>query len=311
MSTEEGIYVSLDELLSLQEHARYIADSLSAVTRNMLQGNRPSKMHGRGGAFDQIRNYLAGDDVRNIDWNVTARMGKPFVRVFNEERETPLLILADQSANMFFATRKQMKSVVAARVAAYLLWMSHSRRRPCGGVVFGDDDHALFRPKGDRTHLYGMLDRMVRYNRQLSKESLGRSRGEQFAAALAQLNRIAPKDAYVILISDFTLINEACWQLIERLRLRTNLIATPIHDGLIADLPSEGQFLARYANLEAELDFSSYASRKKISRSTQDRIDRLNHRLAELGIPVLLFSTYQDVERQLASGLFVEGGQNA
>jgi uncharacterized protein (DUF58 family) len=310
MESQQGVYVSFEELMSLQERSRHIATSLSAVTKNMLQGNRPSKVNGRGGAFDKIRLYMAGDDVRNIDWNVTARLRKPYVRVFNEERETPLLLLVDQSSDMFFATRRQMKSVVAAKIAAYLLWMAHTGKRPCGGIIYGDDDHRVFRPHANTSSLYQLIEQVVQFNHKLSKQSQVSDRSFSLADGLRHLNHIVPKEAVVILISDFMQVDEACWQLIQRLSLRANVIATPICDGVIDDIPQEGHFLARYTNLEAELDFSSPASRQTISRQSQARVKQVTKQLGENGIPAHVFSTYKDVEEQLLSGLYISGGSD-
>lgn len=315
MATDKGITVSLDELLALQEPARYISDALSSHTRSMLQGNRPSKMHGRGGAFEQIRHYLAGDDVRSIDWKVTARVGKPFVRVFTEERERPLLVLVDQSADMFFATRNQLKSVAAARIAAFLLWMSFNNKRPCGAVLFNEQSQTAQRPRANKGHLHGLLTELEGYNRALpavtvSGQDTGLQAQNALLAGLQQLNRILTRDAMVVLISDFQQVNDGCWELIERLSQRANLIATPVYDGIADDLPDNGQFLASYTGLEAELDFSSQRSREAISTGIQNRLQALSLRFAELGIPSLGFSTFRDVEAQLLSGLFIDGGQD-
>ena len=307
MNTQPGIYVSIDELLGLQEQSRHIADNLSSMTKSMLQGNRPSKMHGRGGAFDQIRNYLAGDDVRNIDWNVTARTGKPYIRVFNEEHERPLIVLVDQSANMFFGTKKQLKSVVAAQIAAYISWMAFNHKRPCGAVIFGDDDCVAYRPKSNQLNLHGILQQVVDFNQQL-KNTTQPSAENSFVTGLKRLNQIVAKDAFVLLISDFTQVNEECWQLIEKLSFRTNVIATPIYDGVVEQLPQDGQFLARYAGIEAELDFSVSRSRQHIEQNALARVEQVKHKLSQYGVPSLLFSTYQDVEQQLVSGLFINGG---
>ncbi|WP_295890617.1 DUF58 domain-containing protein [uncultured Vibrio sp.] len=307
MKTKSDIYVDLDELLKLQHRARHIGSSISSVTQNMLQGNRPSKVHGRGGAFDQIRDYIAGDDVRNIDWNVTARMGKPSVRVFNEERETPVLLLIDQSSSLFFATKKQMKSVVSAKVAAYLLWMAFNHKRPCGGVIVDDETTSLFRPRTHQSHVHHFLCQLVESNQRLSNISRP-NHSHGFVEGLRQLNRIVSKDSIVVLISDFVGMNNESWSLIEQLRIKTNLVATPIYDGVIKDLPNEGQFLARYTDIQAELDFSTSMSRDQVVKGSQGRLQDLIQKFSELAIPVLRFSTYQSVEEQLISGLYIDGG---
>ena len=97
----------------------------------MLHGRHASRLRGRGHNFEELRGYVSGDDIRNVDWKATARSGEPHIRVYIEERDRPVLLLIDQRHNMFFGTRRAMKSVVAAEAAALAAWRGRPDWRHC------------------------------------------------------------------------------------------------------------------------------------------------------------------------------------
>src|SRR5262244_1092794 len=117
-----GAYVELDALMALQFHANGFTLRHSQPVHSLLFGRRASHVRGRGLDFEELRGYVAGDDVRSIDWKVTARARKPYVRVYSEERDRPSMLVVDQRINMFFGSRRSMKSVVAAEIAALASW---------------------------------------------------------------------------------------------------------------------------------------------------------------------------------------------
>ena len=118
-----GVYVTLDELMRLQHRTRGAFSFLPRQpVHSLLAGRHASRIRGRGLNFEELRGYLPGDDIRTIDWKVTARTRKPYVRVFTEERDRPALLVVDQRLSMFFGTKKNMKSVTAAELAAAGAW---------------------------------------------------------------------------------------------------------------------------------------------------------------------------------------------
>ena len=121
-NTTQGVYTNMQELMKL----RYKASGYSFLPRqpvhSLLTGRHASRLRGRGMDFEEIRRYLPGDDIRKIDWKVTARTKKPHTRVYTEERERPVLLVVDQRMSMFFGTRVNMKSVTAAHIAALAAW---------------------------------------------------------------------------------------------------------------------------------------------------------------------------------------------
>ena len=112
--SEPGVYVELDQLVRLQYRASGFSFLPRQPVHSLLAGRRGSRLRGRGLDFEEIRGYLPGDDIRTMDWRVTARTRKPHVRVYTEERDRPVLLVVDQRLGMFFGSRRAMKSVVAA-----------------------------------------------------------------------------------------------------------------------------------------------------------------------------------------------------
>src|ERR1700745_2834124 len=127
-----GVYVSLDDLLALEYRGRQISFLPPQPVHSLLSGRFASRMRGRGLNFEEIRDYRSGDDVRSIDWKVTARLQKPHVRVFNEERDRQALLVVDQRLSMFFGSRLAMKSVTAAQGGAVGGGGVLARRGPAG-----------------------------------------------------------------------------------------------------------------------------------------------------------------------------------
>ena len=145
-----GVYVSLDDLLALEYHGRKVSFLPHQPVHSLLSGRFASRMRGRGLNFEEIRDYRPGDDVRSIDWKVTARLQKPHIRVFNEERDRQTLLVVDQRLSMFFGSRRSMKSVTAAEAAAIGAWRVLGAGDRVGAIVFDDRELTEFRPRRSR-----------------------------------------------------------------------------------------------------------------------------------------------------------------
>ena len=134
----------------------------------MLAGRRASRLRGRGMLFEELRDYHPGDDVRRIDWRVTARTGRPHTRVYAEERERPVLLVVDQRLGMFFGTQLQMKSVTAAELAAQMAWQVLDAGDRVGALIFGDDTLNEIDPQRSRRTVLRILNQLVQFNQHLS-----------------------------------------------------------------------------------------------------------------------------------------------
>jgi uncharacterized protein (DUF58 family) len=147
---DAGVYVDLEHLIALEQKGRKVSLLPRQPVHSLLSGRYASRMRGRGLNFEEIRDYRTGDDVRSIDWKVTARLQSPHVRVFNEERDRQGLLVVDQRLSMFFGSRRAMKSVTAAEIAATLAWRILNVGDRVGGIVFNDRDIEEVRPQRSR-----------------------------------------------------------------------------------------------------------------------------------------------------------------
>ena len=166
-----GVYVTLDELAGLEHRARGFSFLPRQPIHSLLTGRHGSRMRGRGLNFEELRGYLPGDDPRTIDWKVTARTGKPHVRVFTEERDRPGIVVVDQRKSMFFGSRLMMKSVTAAHVAALGAWRLFAGGDRVGAFVFNDETIEEIRPHRSRNAVMRILGEIVRQNHALAADS--------------------------------------------------------------------------------------------------------------------------------------------
>ena len=308
MGNQEGVYVSAEDLLAFEASTRELALGFSRVASNLLQGNRPSRLNGRGGAFDQIRQYVQGDDVRDIDWNVTARMrGVPYVRVFNEERERPFYLLVDQTNDMFFGTRLQLKSVLAARLAAQLLWMAHHKKQPYGLVLLTEHQVECFVPRHHRCHMIQLLSRIASANKQLSSSAQETEAPARTLTGLQYLRQHLGSQALIALISDFHQFDPYCWQLIDEIAAHARTLAMPVYDGIIHHWPTHGQFLATWGGIQAELKFATLQQRQHIAQRAQGNLSALQLRLEQAGVSATPVSTWLPADEQLQKALMLTG----
>ena len=158
------VYASLDELMRL----RFVSSGFSFLPRqpvhSVLSGRHASRLRGRGLNFEELRNYLPGDDTRNIDWRVTARTREPHVRVYTEEKDRITWLLVDQRQTMFFGSRWKMKSVVAAEAAAIACWRVLAQGDRIGAVVVSDQDLDVIPPHRSQERVARILERVVHRN---------------------------------------------------------------------------------------------------------------------------------------------------
>src|SRR5215831_10459885 len=162
-----GAYTDLDALIALQFRAQGFTLKHNQPVHSLLFGRRASRVRGRGLDFEELRAYVPGDDVRRIDWRVTARMPKPYVRVYTEERDRPTLLLIDQRINMFFGSKVSMKSVIAAEIAALAAWRVYQQGDRTGAIVFNDTNTEEIRMHRSRATVLQILEQTSKMNHEL------------------------------------------------------------------------------------------------------------------------------------------------
>ena len=191
-----GAYSDLKELVGLRFQARNLALFQNNRSRSLLAGCGTSPFKGRGVDFEEVRAYQYGDDIRSIDWRVTARRSKPHTKIFQEERERPVLIVLDQSHSLFFGSQLHFKSVTAAETCALLAWATLNHGDRIGGVIFDENSLSEVRPKRSKQTLMHLLHKVNQHNEALSAKPVHDS--GYLAKALRHAPQgIPPRNPYI------------------------------------------------------------------------------------------------------------------
>jgi uncharacterized protein (DUF58 family) len=294
-----GVYVSLDDLLALEYRGRKVSFLPRQPVHSLLSGRFASRMRGRGLNFEEIRDYRSGDDVRSIDWKVTARLQKPHIRVFNEERDRQALLVVDQRLPMFFGSQRSMKSVTAAEAAAISAWRVLGAGDRVGAIVLDDRGLTEFRPRRSRATVLQILSAIVASNR-----ALGVGRGlsaspSMLNRALQQAQRRALHDAAVIIISDFDGADDETHRMVGAIARHNDVVALLVHDPLQSDLPAAAGMTVTDGELQIHLEVGRESVRQSISQALQERLKGVFAWTPELGVPVLPLSAAEDTAQQL------------
>lgn len=266
----DGVVAELDELIDLRRYAHSIR--YQPEKRAVRGGMHLSKLRGRGMDFAEVRNYQPGDEVRHMEWRVTARTGKPHVKIYQEERERPVILLTDFNPSMIFGTRIAFKSVVAARLAALLAWTTVKQGDRVGGFFFSAVEHTEFIPRGRESHVLPLLASLSRYTEQ-SKPHHDSPR--LLSDALIRLRRVIRPGSILVIISDFYNLDIDCEQHLNRLRSHNDVLAYHICDDLELAPPKPQQYAISDGYREAILDTRLKMVASGYERYCQDRIKKL------------------------------------
>ena len=298
-TSEPGVYARLEDLVALEYKAKGYSFLPRQPVHSVLAGRHASRMRGRGLNFEELRGYLPGDDVRTIDWKVTARTREPHVRVYTEERDRPGLLIVDQRASMFFGSQRAMKSTVAAEVAALGAWRVLAQGDRVGALVFDDQDVEEIRPHRSRRTVLRILGAVVEKNHALSAESpVPRQRG-MLNEALRAAERLCTTDHVVAIVSDFDGVDDESERLVTRLAHHNDVIALPVWDTLTGGLPPGGRVVVSEGELQVEMDLGTEQVRKSMVEQAGKRLGRVLAWSSERGVPVLPLTTAEDVPEQV------------
>jgi uncharacterized protein (DUF58 family) len=294
-----GVYIDLDDLIALEYRGRKVSFLPRQPVHSLLSGRFASRMRGRGLNFEEIRDYRSGDDVRSIDWKVTARLQKPHVRVFNEERDRQALLVVDQRLSMFFGSRLAMKSVTAAEAAAIGAWRVLGVGDRVGAIVFNDRDLVEIKARRSRATVLQILNAVVARNRALGVGRGLASAPSMLNTALEHATRRALHDAAVIVISDFDGADDATRKMIGAMTRHNNVVALLVHDPLQSDLPASASMTVTDGELQIELEVGRASVRKSLEQATEARLKGVFAWTRELGVPVLPLSAAEETAPQL------------
>lgn len=199
-ASEATTRVSLQALIRLQADARALKLPSARPARARQAGLQHSSQRGRGMAFAEVRLYQPGDDIRSIDWRVTARRQAPHTKLYEEERERPVLLLCDLGPTLFFASTGAFKQVRCAQLAAILAWLALSAGDQVGGIVFNGDTLSVQRPARRKKSVLRLLDTLASQQRSSPDSSASET---TLDTALAEARRVAHTGSRIFVLSDF------------------------------------------------------------------------------------------------------------
>ncbi len=233
----DGIVVSLAELIAEQKHSSGIIGASGHKVHTASAGNFRSPFRGRGMEFDEVREYKNGDDIRTIDWKVTAKLGKPFTKLFHEERERPLFLLVDMRPNMRFGTKVAFKSVIAAKAAALIAWSGKEAGDKIGGIVFSASKYVRLAPHRQRRRLLGFLQAIT----DASSDSAAKG-GTSLAEALGEMRRVGRMGGIVFVLSDFYDFNDEAKKQLTLISAHSDIVCIYVADRLEDAPPPAGVY---------------------------------------------------------------------
>lgn len=293
------VYVDLSRLTALQYQARAFSFLPSQPVHSILNGRYASRVRGRGLNFEEIRHYRPGDDVRSIDWKVTARTRQPHTRVYTEERDRPVLLLIDQRIEMFFGTRLYMKSVIAAEAAALAAWRVLSAGDRIGALVFDDRQMDETRPARSRAAVMRILNSITRCNRSLRADAQVAVNEAMLNQALQAALRLAGHDYLVVIISDFSGADAQSLKMVKQLAAHNDLLGLLVHDPSATRLPGSEDLVVSDGRLQARLSLGEERVRRDVESFTSGRIASLLAWREEIGVPMLPLTTTEEAALQL------------
>ena len=236
-----GAYVTLEQLLAL----RFLPNPAALRAPNArIVGNRAgsklSKLKGRGVDLAEVRAYQPGDDIRSIDWRVTARTNKPHTKIFREERERPTLIVVDQSQNMFFGSKLRLKSVAVADIAARIAWQTLATGDRVGGLVVGNEEARLHKPYRTTKAVARLLNDIVNLNQALNRNT---HRTLSHDEMMLRIRRLARSNYRIFVLSDFSGSVDSWTDHLQKLAKHNSVTAVHIYDPIELQLPPSDHYL--------------------------------------------------------------------
>ena len=289
------------------------------VKTNRVGGFR-SRFKGRGMDFDEVRMYQIGDDIRNIDWKVTARTGEAHTKLFKEERERPVFVILDHTPNMFFGTQKVFKSVIASHIAGQLMWHTLSNGDRFGALIFGETAHFEMKPSSNRRNCMRLLNRIVENHSQSLDECFSlldsnrsavnnsnkdpiqstSQSNNQLRDTLKRLRYLAKPGSVIHLVSDFNQFDDDCKRQLSRLSQHNDIHCVLISDPIESQLPPEGMYGMTDGYSNGVLNTAQPKLRRAYEKNYQDKIDQIkDFAVSHRGIFTLIDTNYQ----QQSSGL--------
>ena len=279
------------ETTDLLKRVRTIEIKTRGLSKHIFAGEYHSAFKGRGMAFSEVREYQYGDDIRNIDWNVTARFSHPYVKVFEEERELTVMILVDVSGSSIFGSRNMLKKNMITEIAAVLAFSAIQNNDKIGVIFFSNKVEKFIPPKKGRKHILHIIRELINYKPESTETDL--------TEPLRYLTNAIKKRCISFLMSDFL-----AGDFEEALRIANNkhdLVSLRIYDRREAQLPKAGLIRMKDAETGQQtwVDTSSRKVRKDYEDWWKTQVDNVEETFIRCGVDSVAINTEEDYVKPL------------
>ncbi|MGB5278457.1 MAG: DUF58 domain-containing protein [Gammaproteobacteria bacterium] len=304
----EGItWISPQSLIKLRHDANKLPLQGSRIHARQ-GGAYMSSFKGRGMEFDESRLYLAGDDIRNMDWRVTARTGEAHTKVYREERERPVLIWLDLNASMFFATRGCFKAVAASKVAALLAWSTNAHNDRLGALIFSGNDHIELKPRRGKSAVLDLIGKTCQHP---AWRASVQTHARHTARALSRLRKVTRPGSLIFLVSDFREMDEQAEVHLINVARHNDVVLIQIYDPIEAELPPAGSYKVSDGDNELQLNTADRTLRLQYRQRFDQRQGKLVKLCRQYRMYLLSVSTQADVLTSLQQGLGIQASQHS
>ena len=289
------------ETSELIKKVRRIEIKTRGLSRNIFAGQYHSAFKGRGMAFSEVREYQFGDDIRNIDWNVTARYNKPFVKIYEEERELTVMLVIDVSGSREFGSMDKLKKNIITEIAAILAFSAIQNNDKIGVIFFSDKIEKFIPPKKGRKHILRIISEMINFEPQ--------ARGTDISGAIRYMTNAIKKRCTAFIISDFIQKEATLENALSIANNRHDIVALRIYDERETELPDIGMIKLKDAETGnyTWVDSSDRRARDIYRMWWHDLSVQLGNSFRKSGVDYVNISTNHDYVRALI-GLFKKRG---
>ncbi len=300
-----GAYTELAALLRCRFSAQDLKLFAHQPARSLLSGPERTRFRGRGMDFEEVRLYQPGDDIRSIDWRVTARTQVAHTKIFREERERPVFMLVDQRSPLFFGSTRCFKSVLAAHIAALLGWAALANGDRLGALIFGDYSQRDVRPRRSKHAVLELLHQMQDYNHRLTSPitpapatlpSGQLQKANSLNAMLADARRIAKPGCALFIISDFHDLDTGAEQQLFELARHTDVTLIHVYDRIERQLISNSPLTISNGSERLQLAANEKVFQQAYKNHFDQQFTLLTTICKRLRIPLLSYATQDDIQ---------------
>ncbi|MFT6113176.1 MAG: hypothetical protein ACJA10_000100 [Oleispira sp.] len=303
----KGALISTDNLIAIRHLAKLLPIHKQKKVLNEMAGVHTSNLRGRGVDFSEVRSYQPGDDIRAMDWRVTARTQKPHIKVFREERERPVMVVCDLRSSMFFGTQHGFKSVLAADIVSLFSWSAFNNGDRIGALLFDDSHETDIRPKPGRKQVMHVLHELSQFTQPQGINEPDRhnptAKTSRLADMLRHTRRVTRPGSTVYFISDWQDFDADCERQLHKISKHNDVVAINIFDAFEQNILPLGSYPLTDGNQRLQLECYSKSQGLEHQQAFERRQQTLKQRTLKLGVPLISLQAKDDIITELRIGL--------